>query len=146
MNRVSLALLGVLFGCSSPSPTNDGGMDSGGMDSGGMDTAMEAAVVNGCTAFTDDTASATPTITGPSTSTPAQFTPNCVHIKVGQSVTWNVNMGPHPLGASGGNTPTPIQTTMTGTTVTFAFPNAGTFGFQCQNHPGTMFGAVEVTP
>jgi len=137
----SIAALVLLVGCSNPNPSGDGGMDSGGGDA-----AMQ--VVNGCTTFTDDTAAATPTITGPSTATPSQYTPNCVHIKVGQTVTWNSAFGPHPLQPTSGmgTTPTPITSTMTGTTVMVTFNTAGTYSFECGNHPAIMKGAVEVTP
>lgn len=65
----------------------------------------------------------------------------CVHIGKGQSVTWNGVPNPaHPLEAHGsGTTPTPI--TNTGT---IAFPNAGTFGYDCTNHHTLMHGAVWV--
>jgi len=29
---------------------------------------------------------------------------------------------------------------------TIAFPNAGTFNYDCQNHPERMFGAIKVVP
>jgi plastocyanin len=86
-----------------------------------------------------------PTITGPSNANPSQFSPNCVHIKTGQMVTWNVDFTNHPLGASGGTTPSPIQTTSSGTMVSFTFGSTGTYGFHCLAHPSIMFGAVLVT-
>ena len=84
----------------------------------------------------------------PENSVRAQYTPNCVKIKAGASVKWNVGFTGHPLIASStGDTPNPITLTATGTTVTFAFPTKGTYGYQCQFHGGlTMFGAVQVVP
>lgn len=138
--------------------TESGGQDSGGQDSGGQDATGQdssaqdsgggdasdgGGAVNGCTTFTDMTADGG-VITGPSGAVPSQYSPNCVHIKPGQSVTWNSNFTFHPLTASGGTTPSPITLTATGTTVTFTFPNAGTYGFECQIHTTSMFGAVEV--
>jgi plastocyanin len=102
-------------------------------------------VVNGCTSYTDMTANGG-TIEGPKDFNPAQFSPNCVEIRAGQSVTWNVDFAAHPLAASGGDSPSPIATTSSGTTVTFAFPNAGVFGYHCLAHPTIMFGAVHVVP
>jgi len=102
-------------------------------------------VVNGCSSYVDMTANGA-TINGPSNAAPAQFSPNCVHVRAGQSVTWNVELSAHPLGASGGDTPSPITTTVSGNSVTFAFPNAGAFGYHCLAHPTIMFGAVWVTP
>ena len=137
-------MLFLCLGCSSGTPGNDGGTGN----DGGSNDAMgnpDVGTVNSCTTFTDDT-TGTATITGPSGDTPAQYTPNCVKIKAGQSVTWNSNFTAHPLqpSAGKGTTPTPITVTSSGTTVTFAFPNPGTYSFECQVHPGIMNGAVEV--
>jgi len=133
-------LLGL--GCGSSTPSADAGPDASAMDSATMDSGGDGnvGVVNGCTTFTAGT-----TVTGPSGDNPAQYTPNCVQIAKGQSVTWNADFTAHPLQASGGTTPSPITTTSSGTTVSVTFPNAGTYGFECQAHPGIMFGAVEVT-
>jgi len=138
----------------------DSGKDTGATDSGKDTSTPDAAVdsgadvdagpqpVNGCTVFVDFTASdaGAPTITGPSGAAPAQYAPNCIKIKAGASVTWNSAFASHPLMASGGDTPNPITTTSTGTTKAFAFPTAGTYGFACQFHPNSMFGAVMVVP
>jgi plastocyanin len=75
-----------------------------------------------------------------------QYSPACIKIKVGQSVTWNGAFQFHPLEAVGGDTPSPITATNSGTTVTFAFAREGTFGFDCANHPTIMHGAVLVVP
>lgn len=130
--------------CSNSNPQNDAGSDSGNPIDSGTDG---AAAVNGCTAFTDMTADGG-VITGPATATPAQYSPNCVHIKVGQSVMWNSDFTNHPLvpTAGVGSSGNPITATSTGSTVTFAFPAAGTFAYNCGIHSTTMLGAVEVTP
>jgi plastocyanin len=128
--------------------TTDAGKDSAGTD-GGADVYAGPQPINGCTVFVDLTAAdaGQPTITGPAGgAVAAQYSPNCVKIKVGQSVTWNSGFATHPLGASGGDSPSPIATTSTGTTVSFSFPNAGTYGFACGIHPLSMFGAVLVVP
>jgi plastocyanin len=160
-----MACAAVAWSCSGGDNGNDGGTDSGGTDSGGNDSAVkdsggqdsggqdsggqdsgggDSGTVNGCTTFTDMTADGG-VITFPTVASPAQYSPNCVHVLAGQSVTWNGSFSNHPLEASGGTTSSPITTTNTGTTATFAFPNVGTYGFHCQFHPGVMFGAVEVT-
>jgi plastocyanin len=135
-------ILGCGLGCSNSSPNDDGGTDAAPSDAnGGMDMGtQDAGPVNGCTTFTAGT-----TVTGPSTDTPAQYMPNCIQIAAGGTVTFNSNFTAHPLQASGGATPTPIQTTSSGTTVMFTFPNPGVYGFHCEAHPAIMFGAVEVT-
>ncbi|HEY1954319.1 MAG TPA: plastocyanin/azurin family copper-binding protein [Polyangiaceae bacterium] len=134
-----IAIMSFAIACSSTPSGSDAGDDSGNP---GNDA---AAAVNGCTTFTDMT-TGTATITGPTGVAPAQYAPNCVHVKVGQSVTWNSDFGNHPLAPSGGDTPTPIVATATGTTVSYTFSSAGTFGFHCNFHPTIMFGAVQVTP
>src|SRR5579862_8953969 len=120
-------IFGSSLGCTSSNPVNDAGSDAGGGDA--------AAAINGCTTFTDMTASGG-VITGPSGATPAQYTPNCIHIKVGQSVTWNSDFTDHPLVPTSGvgTQPNPITATSTGTTVTIAFPAAGTFAYNCGIH------------
>jgi len=120
-----VVVLSLLAACSNSSP---GGDDAG-------------ATVNGCSAFTDGT-----TVTGPSGPTPAQYSPACVHVKVGQSVTFNLDFSDHPMQPFGGDTGNPIQETTSGTTATFTFASAGTFGFHCEAHPSIMQGAVQVTP
>ncbi len=136
MRRAFVMSAVIVLGCGN-STTTDAGTDSS--------TDSSTTPVNGCTTFTDDTATAA-TITGPASANPSQYTPNCVHIKVGQSVTWNSDFTAHPLGAFGGTSPSPITTTSSGTTVSFTFATAGTYGFQCQVHPSIMQGAIEVTP
>ncbi|HEY1954661.1 MAG TPA: plastocyanin/azurin family copper-binding protein [Polyangiaceae bacterium] len=157
--RYVVALSFCFAACAStnPSPGQDGGSSSNSPnapssapgDAGNPNPVTDAAappeVVNGCTSFTDMTANGA-TIQGPMDALPAQYSPNCVHIKMGQTVTWNLFFSGHPMAASGGDTPSPIETTSTGTTVTFTFDAPGTFGFHCLSHPTQMFGAVEVTP
>jgi plastocyanin len=81
------------------------------------------------------------------------YTPNCLRIAAGQSVTWNGDFSNHPLApgrlvgnqvqAQPGN---PITTTNTGTTVSVAFPAAGEWAFYCPNHAPGMAGAIFVVP
>ncbi len=126
---ITFAALAFTLACSNTPAGNDSGTGT----------------VNGCSTFTDDTA-AGGTVTGPSGATPAQYTPNCVHVKVGQTVTFNADFVNHPLQPFNGDTPNPIPNTATGSTVAVKFTAAGTFGFQCQAHPAIMNGAVQVTP
>ncbi len=124
-----------------PTPTTN---PSPKPDAGPAEDSGTTEVVNGCTSFTDLTQASAPTINGPMDPLPAQFSPNCVMIHAGQSVTWNVLLSVHILAAFGGDSPNPIQTTSSGTSVTFTFPTAGTFGYHCATHPTQMFGAVKV--
>ena len=170
LSCVTLGLSAGFLACSSDAtaPGTDSGTDTGttpdsGKDTGTADSGTDTGTpvdasadvdagpqpVNGCTVFTDFTAAdaGQATITGPGPAAlPAQYAPNCIKIKVGKSVTWNSGFVSHPLGPSGGDTPSPIVSTGTGTTVTFAFPNAGTYGYACGFHSLSMFGAVQVVP
>jgi plastocyanin len=144
MKRAAILLSSVMVACSSGTTGTDGGTDAPSSNDSASNP--DVGTVNMCTTFTDDTTSAAPAIMGPTDANPAQYTPNCIHIKVGQSVTWTSDFSAHPLEQAGGSSGSPIQTTMMGTTVSFTFSSPGTFGFNCMVHPGIMFGAVEVTP
>ncbi len=144
--RFSIALatfIGLsLFGCSSTS-TTPSGTDAGGGGGGGGET------VNGCSAadfaMNDlSAASAARVIAFPTGAAPAQYTPACITIAVGQSVTWNGAFASHPLQQSGGDPSMWITTTNTGSTANFSFPVGGTYGFDCQFHPTVMKGAIFV--
>ena len=121
--------------------------DSSTQDSSTVDVDAGPVLVNGCATFLDKTAQNDPrAISFPTGLVPAQYDPNCMKVKVGQSVTWNGAFANHPLIASGGDSGNPIATTSTGTTKSFAFPAAGTYGFACQFHGLSMFGAIQVVP
>ena len=72
---------------------------------------------------------------------PLSNTDRCWTIKKGQDVTWNGDFTMHPLMVQGGDKPNPISAPDTAGKVTF--PNKGTFGFVCGNHP-QMTGAIQV--
>ena len=132
--------------CSNSNPQSDAGSDAAADTGNPVDSGGDAATaINGCTTFTDMTADGG-VITGPSGAAPSQYSPNCVQIKVGQSVTWNSDFTNHPLVPTSGvgTQPNPITATSTGTTVTITFPAAGTFAYNCGIHNTTMLGAVEV--
>lgn len=94
---------------------------------------------NGCQSFVDKTADgAVREITwGFSVSSTPEA---CMKIKVGQTVTWKGDLGVHPLGVKGGDTPSPITNT-----ASIKFDKAGLFGYVCTSH-ATMLGAVQVVP
>lgn len=88
-------------------------------------------------------------ITFPSVATPSQYTPRCVKVKAGAQITFAGRFSFHPLEANGGDTPSPIPTQTTdvdGGALSITVTTPGTFGFQCQFHPTTMFGAIQVVP
>ncbi len=109
----------------------------------------QAGPVNGCSSFTDATApgaSRTVTFTFPS------YSPPCLLIAAGQSVTFQGSFADHPLqpgvapnsyGMEGASNP--IPSTNSGSTATVAFPDAGTYAYYCSRHFGNaMYGAVQV--
>jgi plastocyanin len=121
-----------------------------------VDAPAEASVdagkpVNGCTDadFTSNDLTdpgAAREIFFPKTAAPAQYSPRCIMIQAGQSVTWSGAFSSHPLEPAGGDPGTPIKLTNSGTSQSFTFSTAGTFGFDCQFHPSIMFGAIRVIP
>lgn len=69
------------------------------------------------------------------------YSPRCLRIAVGQSVTFSGSFSSHPFRGGvveGGNEvadpSSPITPTSTGTTATFTFPNAGVFPYYCDPH------------
>lgn len=172
----SLAVPAALLACAdddstAPGPkTVPGVVDSSvGMDSGGVEAAPEAAVDAAidqgagepvrCTQAEFDavagaeggdyTAVASP-IEITFAPAPMQYTPHCIKVKVGAVVTFKGKFSSHPLERKGGALPSPIpamtSTDQAGDALALTMPRAATFGFQCNFHPGIMFGAIQVVP
>lgn len=125
------------------------GDDGGGTAVDARTIDADADAINGCTraGATDLTAAgAARTIDTVGLS----YSPSCIRIKAGQSVTWNSAFASHPLSsgtpAGGPQAGSPITVTTSGASKTFAFPAAGTFGYFCQVHTTLMMGAVYVEP
>ncbi|MDP3216052.1 MAG: hypothetical protein Q8S73_18230 [Deltaproteobacteria bacterium] len=82
------------------------------------------------------------------------YTPRCVIIRAGQSVTFEMDFAVHPLvpgiphGPTAGATrPNPIARQSSGTTYVAAFANAGHYPFYCGRHGHVgMAGVVRVIP
>jgi plastocyanin len=112
----------------------------GGKDAGDAGADAAASVVNACKTFVDRSAAG-----GSRTLTwdfaVATAPERCMTVKKGQDVTFSGDFVMHPLVASGGDKPNPISAPDATGKVTF--PNAGTFGFVCGNHPA-MTGAIRV--
>lgn len=136
-------------------PTIDGPtIDARPIDARPIDAMADAAAappLNGCTLATamDRTAvGASRTISFPGTS----YSPKCIKIKLGQTVTWSGAFGSHPLraGAIENNTPTaqpgnPIPSVDVGNSRSVTFNAVGEFGYYCDFHwPGGMTGAIYV--
>lgn len=145
LNGVRAALVVVL--CAAASSCGD---DASGGD------------LNGCAAsqFVDRTAAGASRVVGyggASGSTLFSYSPRCVTIAVGQSVTFSggttSNFGVHPLGpgingnATAGSPNSPVRRMADGNVreVTVNFPSAGTFPYICEAHAAAgMVGVVRV--
>ncbi len=124
--------------------------DTGNADTSVADTGpVDAGPTNGCVNFADHTQQNDPRlITFPGVSLTPFYTPSCMKITNGQTVTFqadkSVTFGNHPL-QSENEVGTPIVNTNTGTKVSFQFNQSGTFGFHCLFHGGSsMKGAILV--
>ncbi len=65
------------------------------------------------------------------------YTPACLIIKAGQSVTFEGSMSAHPLAPGeviAGSPASPIQETTSGSSVEFTFPEKGAFSYYCTIH------------
>ena len=139
----------------------EGGTTGGGdASSGAVDASRDAAplVVEGCAeadfaASAATAAGAVRLVQVPSAPTPAPFTPRCMRVKVGQTVTFRGDLASHPLEFDvtllGG--PGTAKYTLSGpdgsageNTVTVL--NQGFVTYKCANHPTVMRGAVQVIP
>ncbi len=143
-----------------PDVQTDAGQDSGtddGVDASASDagTDVQLIALNGCTYATaiDLTATAMPTINFPGAT--LMYSPACIRIHAGQTVTFDADSGStfanHPLRPGDGatrttQTGTPITNVDTGTTMTFTFPDPGTWGYYCNFHAPSMAGAIYVDP
>ncbi len=134
---------------SSGTPATDAGSDAS--NDAGTDAAVPPAKeVNGCTSYVDRTAADADRdlIWDFSIDTDTE---RCMKVKVGQQVRFledeNTpgNFGFHPLGAQGGDAPSPFPGALNAQTGAVTFANAGTFGYYCTAHP-SMNGAIYVVP
>ena len=103
-------------------------------------TQSQSDALNGCSTYTDHTSASDAREIAwgfEVTSDPA----HCMTVKVGQTVHWNGNLGSHPLGVKGGDSPSPIATVDPTGHVTFTA--AGTYGYTCTVH-SPMIGAIKV--
>jgi plastocyanin len=78
-----------------------------------------------------------------------QYTPQCMTIKVGETVGWAGNFEAHPLGPNDNKPNNPIASGVfeAGSDGAYSatFAEAGIFGYECQSHT-SMHGAINVKP
>jgi len=140
------------MGCGSSTSDASGSGGSGGAN---------GTSVNGCTdadfAANDHSADSDPrVIQGPTGTDPTQYTPHCMRIKAGQTVTFDTDVTGHPIDfsvAPGSPEPFPHLEgkvfsdagAAVGATVKLD-AGGGILAFECSNHPTVMFGAIQSTP
>jgi plastocyanin len=132
--------------CGGPTDCSSGVCNAGQCDT----PAMPACHANfaGCSSFTDLTTTANATIRFPVAGT--RYSPPCVRVRLGQSLTFSGDFGSHPLDQGCG----PIKDLVTwhrGNTFTVTFTNGlGIYGYYCFQHGSSngsgMSGAIEVVP
>lgn len=79
---------------------------------------------------------------------PLEYSPRCMRVQTGQSVTWKGDFGVHTLAGSDNNPLNPIPANGvegTGGAYTVKFGAPGRYGYECQQH-AAMRGAIDVTP
>lgn len=82
------------------------------------------------------------------------YTPDCISVRAGQSVTFEMNFATHPLTSgiahgptAGATTPSPIVAQRSGTTYSVTFADPGYYPFNCGIHAHVgMVGVVRVVP
>src|SRR5439155_3890674 len=116
---------------------------------------------NGCTADDfaandESAAGAARVVRVPTDFTPVQFNPQCLRVKVEQTVTWSGDLTSHPLNFS--FAPADGTTSDAALSVDIGAADGGTsrdtatahvpgiLAVKCDVHPGVMFGAVEFVP
>lgn len=138
--------------------TTDAGTDAADDAADAADTSTsDASLSTYCSTADFDahdlSAQANVDVTFPSDGIPAQYSPNCVKIKVGATVTFTGDFGSHPLTAGGstGTSPIPASTSVADDggavgSLVVTFGTAGTYDFHCGIHGSQMFGGVLVVP
>jgi plastocyanin len=156
MNRIALIGMGILLATSSLvacSDSNDksgtggsggtghagsggstgaAGSAAGGTGGGAGGGASSFASVQPCASESDYTAGTTISF-----STGFVYTPKCLKVTAGTSVTFEGAFGSHPLSPSqsrGNTTDNPIEVTNTGTSKSFTFDKPGVYAYFCEFH------------
>jgi plastocyanin len=157
---IGTAFLSLAIACSdsSTSSTNapDGGSTSStsSSSSGGAagDSGTDATTaLNGCAAFVDRSAEDAARNLQWDLGV-GQRPERCMKIKVGQSLKLSqdgaftpADLGAHPVGAAGGDTPSPFTDPGVDAAGNVLFEKAGSFGFHCTIH-SNMNGVIQVVP
>jgi plastocyanin len=140
-----LASLCILFAACGSSGGETGGAGGTGGSGGTGGTGMCAAAFATCTTYDDLTAdAANRTIAF----TFSQYTPKCIKVKVGQTVTFSGSFPQHPLAQSCG--PEAVLFNTNGNSKAFTMQTAGDYGYYCTFHGNPqgqgMAGSISVVP
>jgi plastocyanin len=134
-----------MLACGSSSSSTGAGGSSGTTGAGGTTGAAGSGggfmSVAPCTM---ESAYSTGTIVDFSSTATYAYTPQCLKVAAGSTVTFTGDFGTHPLSPSakrGTLTGNPITATSAGTTKTFTFPNPGFYAYYCTVH-GASDGAA----
>ncbi len=138
-------------------PRDTGGGDTSSGDTGGGDSSMMGGgPYHDCDDDADFMTGDTIRFGGtPPDGVGLMYSPRCLKINAGDSVTFNGNFTTHPLtpGVAPGRASmdpaapasNPITSTNMGMTAEFTFPNAGDYPFFCMVHSGSnMIGVIRV--
>jgi len=134
-----------------------GASANGGSSTGSGGLSSTIANVNGCTpADAEDHSAATAERKVQVGTMGIVFTPKCMTIKAGQSVSFEGVLAGHPLApgnassSTAGSPNNPIMRTNSGNSVSFTFPTPGAYPFFCEFHSSGagngMAGAIYVIP
>jgi len=146
MNRLaSLCIFLLACGSSGGGSGGAGGSGGSGGTGGTGGTGMCTAAFAGCSSYMDLTADAADRTIA---FTFSKYTPNCIRVKTGQTVTFSGNFAQHPLAQSCG--PDGVLFNSTGMSKSFTFQAAGDYGYYCTFHGNQlgqgMSGSISVVP
>lgn len=141
----------ALLGCGAGSDRGDAGADGNAPTSDGGNSVR---ALHDCTMdqFVDETADSAERIVHFHS---PRYSPRCMTIRAGQSVTFMGNMTVYPLspgvapsrqGDPPGTEPNPIPAQTMGEVVTVQFPNPGLYPYYCPTQEATnrMYGVIQV--
>jgi plastocyanin len=151
LSRLTFGILlaaSVTIGCSGDSSSTTPGTGGGGGGGGGTGgggggggggtggAGLPFMAVAPCSTEAAYTTTGT-TITFPVTSVDLNYSPKCLQVTAGSTVTFNGEFGSHffaPSATRGTLTGNPMTNTSSGTTASFAFPTPGFYAYYCQFH------------
>jgi plastocyanin len=127
------ASLCILFAACGSNGSGSGGAGGTGGSGGTGGTGTCAAAFAGCTSYMDLTAD---TANREIAFTFSMYTPNCIKVQTGQTVTFTGSFAQHPLAQSCG--PESVLFNTAGMSKSFTFATPGNYGYYCTFHGNQM--------